>query len=1051
MDDKVLSEDANKRIKSLENKLRKYEKKIGELKREKKMLGSLIRYSSLGIVTVDENIVIKSCNAVFEDLFQYRESEIVGKDLDEVIAKGHSVKDAKGYSRKTLMGKPVSGVERRYRKDGTSFYVEFFAVPAIVDGKVVGAYGIYQDVSERVEMKKRLEESEERLKRVFQASPLGMGLFKDRIMQWHNDAMSKMLGYKSEEIIGKDARMIYPNDREYHRAGESIALLDHGRETTSVETKWVRKNGQIFDCHVWYSLLDFRHGDRVVLAIAEDVTERKKIGKRLRESEARYGQLVELSPLAIAVYDDRNMYFANSAALKMLGVESDRDFLGKTLKDFVHPDSMTLVKKRYKRFIGGESLPSAYEKLVTMKGDIIEVGAYSSPVSFKGKPAIMSVFLDVTEKRKAEAKLQEEEERYRKLYEDSKRQEGLYRSLLNSSADAIVIYNLQGEAEFISPSFTKTFGWTFEEVKGKRIPFVPEIEKENTMNVITELLESGKPVHGFETRRLTKDGRILDISISASRYSDHKDNPAGILVVLRDITDRVQAEKQVRESERRFRDLFNSVSDLIFTMDLKGRFLSANKAVYEIVGYTPEELIDRRPSDNMKPELRDLFDKEYLVDIREKGYHHGISAYLAKDGRKIYIEHRSTLVRPEGSEPYISGIARDVTDRILAERQIKTLREQVHQAQKMEAIGTLAGGIAHDFNNILMGIQGNASLMKHHIKADSPNYERLNNIEEYVQNGSELTMQLLGFARGGKYEAVPTRMNDLIEREAKLFGRAKKEIEIHKNFQDDLWAVEVDQGQMRQVFLNLFLNAWQAMPEGGHLYLQTVNVDLVKNEADLLSLQPGKYVKIVVSDTGVGMDEEVQKRIFEPFFSTKEKGRGTGLGLASVYGIIKNHNGAIEVESQVGSGMTFTLYLPATEKEARETGEETPEEIVIGKGRILLVDDEAKILEVGEQLISMLGYEVTATSSGTEAIEIFRREKGGFDLVILDMIMPEMGGQEVFNVLREINTNVNVLLASGYSINGEASKIIAQGCNGFIQKPFSMVKLSKKISEIIGS
>ncbi len=1040
---------AEKRVRHLETDLSRLKEKVNALKKEGKMLRSLIKYSSLGIVTVDKKLRVISCNPIFEKLFQYKEREIIGRNLDEVISEKSSFQEAQGYSEKTLLGESVKGTGRRIRKDGTYVMVEFFAVPAIVDGEVVGAYGLYQDISERIETREKLEESEELLKNVFQASPLGIGLVRNRIMQWHNQAMSRMLGYRPEEIIGKDARMLYPNDLEYQRAGECIASLKNGIKTAEVVTRWVRKSGEAFDCHIWYSVLELGHGDRSVLAIAENVTEKRKMEELLQESEARYRQLVEVSPLPICVYDEKNLYFANVAAFRMFKAKSPEDFSGKVVTDFIHPSSLPLAKERVKRVLRGESLPVAYEKLFTLKGDVIEAELHSAPVSHQGKPAIMSVFLDVTERRKAEVRLQEEEERYRKLYEDSKRQEELYRSLLSSSADAIVIYNLKGEAEFISPSFTKTFGWTFEEIKGKKIPFVPDSERERSMAVIADLIKNGTQVHGFETRRLTKEGRLLDISISASRYSDHEGKPAGMLVLLRDITERVGAEAAIRESERRFRELYDSVSDLIYTQDLQGRFISANKALYDILGLTSEEFVGRPGSDFMKPEFRGLFEKEYIAEVMEKGYHHGVAAYFTKDGRKIYIEYRSTLVKPEKGEPYISGIARDVTERVIAEKRIKKLQEEMIQAQKMEAIGTLAGGIAHDFNNILMGIQGNISLMKLHTLEGSPDYERLRGMEEYIQSGSELTTQLLAFARGGRYEVRPTDMNALIEKEIRLFGRAKKEVEIHAKFQDDLWSIEADQGQMEQVLLNLFVNAWQAMSGGGHLFLQTENRVLDKETSESLSLSPGRYVSVMVSDTGAGMDKETLKRIFEPFFTTKKEGRGMGLGLASVYGIIKNHGGAIEVESTPNKGSTFTFYLPATDKPVKTSENEISEEFVPGKGHVMLVDDEVKILEVGEQLLGVLGYDVVTFSRGQEAVEAFMREGGNFDLIILDMIMPEMGGQDVFRALRKINPDVKVLLASGYSIDGEASKIMRMGCNGFIQKPFSMEKLSKKIQEIL--
>ena len=367
----------------------------------------------------------------------------------------------------------------------------------------------------------------------------------------------------------------------------------------------------------------------------------------------------------------------------------------------------------------------------------------------------------------------------------------------------------------------------------------------------------------------------------------------------------------------------------------------------------------------------------------------------------------------------------------------------------MESIGTLAGGIAHDFNNILMGIQGNASLMLLKIESDHPNYEKIKNIETYVQNGTELTKQLLGFARRGKYLIRATDLNEIIDKSSSLFARTKKEIRVHATLLEDLWPAEVDRGQIEQVLLNLYVNAWQAMANGGDLYLQTENVILDRSYVKPYKVEPGRYIKISVSDTGVGIDKETQERIFEPFFTTKEMGRGTGLGLASVYGIIKSHGGYINVYSEQEKGTVFTIYLPASQKAVSSEKETGPTTIIKGSGAILLIDDEKMILDVGIELLEELGYTVQSAMSGQEAIDIFQKDRGQFDLVIMDMIMPEMGGGETFDRLKEIDPDVKVLLSSGYSINGQATKILRRGCDGFIQKPFNMNQLAEKVQKIL--
>ena len=394
------------------------------------------------------------------------------------------------------------------------------------------------------------------------------------------------------------------------------------------------------------------------------------------------------------------------------------------------------------------------------------------------------------------------------------------------------------------------------------------------------------------------------------------------------------------------------------------------------------------------------------------------------------VEASVSLMRDtEGKPVGFREIARDVTNRKLAEEEKDRLEAQFQQARKMEAIGTLAGGIAHDFNNILMGIQGRASLMLLDVDPSNPHFEHLRGIEEHVKSAADLTKQLLGFARGGKYEVKATDLNELADRSASLFGRTRKEITIHRKFQPELWTVEVDRRQMEQVLLNLFVNAWQAMPAGGEIYLQTENVVLDEAYVKPHGVKAGQYVKISVTDTGVGMDEQTKQRLFDPFFTTKEMGRGTGLGLASAYGIIKNHEGIITVYSEKGHGSTFNIYLPASDKEISDE-KKALGDLVKGEGTLLLVDDEEMILKVGKPMLEKLGYKVLVARSGKEAIQVYQKNRDLIKMVILDMIMPQMSGGETFDQMRATNPQVKVLLSSGYSINGEARKSLTEAAMG---------------------
>jgi CheY-like chemotaxis protein len=306
----------------------------------------------------------------------------------------------------------------------------------------------------------------------------------------------------------------------------------------------------------------------------------------------------------------------------------------------------------------------------------------------------------------------------------------------------------------------------------------------------------------------------------------------------------------------------------------------------------------------------------------------------------------------------------------------------------------------------------------------------------------------LGFARGGKYNVQPTSLRELVEESAQMFGRTKKEIRIHKTHLNATRPVAVDRGQIEQVLLNLFVNAWQAMPGGGDLYLQTEDVELAIEYQAPYQIVPGPYVKLSIMDTGVGMDRATRKRIFEPFFTTKEMGRGSGLGLASAYGIIKNHGGYINVYSEKGQGTTFTIYLPASDHAQVDEGR-TSRRIYTGNETILLVDDEEITMDVGQELLGELGYRVLTARDGQDALAIYRQHLARIDMVVLDMVMPGMGGGQTYDELKKLNPEVKVLLASGYSISGEAARILERGCNAFIQKPFNMKQLSEKIREVL--
>lgn len=514
-----------------------------------------------------------------------------------------------------------------------------------------------------------------------------------------------------------------------------------------------------------------------------------------------------------------------------------------------------------------------------------------------------------------------------------------------------------------------------------------------------------------------------------------------------EITERKRMEAAVRESEEKYRLLVENANEAIFILQDDHLRFTNPKA---------EEIVTRLSLDPKQADLTRLIhpqEREKVIEWykrRLRGMELPYSFMFRLEGERsvsIWVELNSVLIQLNG-KPATLNFIRDVTLQ-------KKLEEQFYQSQKMESIGTLAGGIAHDFNNLLMGIQGNISVMQLEVEAADPLQDSIQSIARCVQSGSQLTNQLLAFARGGKYVVTPSNLNTIVHKTVEIFGRTKREVDLHPVFAKDIWPVEVDPSQIEQVLMNLYVNAWQAMPEGGDLYIELENVQLDEPYArsKTFNLRPGRFVKLSVTDTGVGMSPEIQKRIFEPFFSTKEKGMGTGLGLASAYGIIKNHNGFINCYSELGHGTTFNVYFPVcngTYPQEEGAGEGDLVEGVPGGDEIILfVDDDEEIISVGRKILGSLGYTVLVAGSGQAAVDLYREQQDRIGLVILDYVMPGMGGREVFETLKAIRPDVNVLLSSGYSSTDQVAALIDRGCKGFIQKPYDTVKMSRIIRTIL--
>ncbi len=633
--------------------------------------------------------------------------------------------------------------------------------------------------------------------------------------------------------------------------------------------------------------------------------------------------------------------------------------------------------------------------------------------------------------------------------------------IINSLPDAALVINNDGQVIVWNRTMEKMTGIQAEEMLGKNdyeyaIPFYGKKRPllidlvlrndpsrlEDMSQHYTNINKEGDILRGEAYTPALEKGKSAHLHATASLLRNSEGEVIGAIECFRDNTGRKELEEKLIHSERQYRNLVDNSPVGVFMTNLSGLILFINQAFAETLSYdSAEELFLL----NSKISYRRHEDRERITDIL---YSDGVLnqcevELLTKDGESRYVLMSAVL-----EQGLISGTIMDITSRKRTIKDNEKLQAQLMRAQKMEAIGTLAGGVAHDFNNLLMGIQGYASLSLLAMAPDHPCCSNLQKIEELVASGAGLTRQLLGFALGGKYEARPTNINMLLEKTLSIFSRTNKEITIDMNQQDFVWTVDVDRGQMEQVFLNIFINAGQAMPDGGNLYIETGNLHQSEPEVVPYGASPGSYVCVAITDTGIGMDEKTLERIFDPFFTTKSSRRGTGLGLASAYGIVKRHGGYIRVNSQPGVGSTFRIHLPASDNDV-PLNDEVAEVLLTGRETVLVVDDEKDVACVTKEMLKILGYRTFIVGSGQEAVAAYMERQKIIDLVILDMIMPGMSGAKTFEALRKINHAVKVILASGFSMDEQTKQLLESGCKGFIQKPFGMPELSRKVREVL--
>jgi len=745
------------------------------------------------------------------------------------------------------------------------------------------------------------------------------------------------------------------------------------------------------------------------------------------QSEELLRIFIQYTPVAVALFDREMRYLAHSKRWVIDFDLGEEDLVGRSHYD-VFPEIPPEWKEEHKRCLAGKIIKKEEEQFPRKDGSVDWVRRELHPwYDHTGRVGGLIMFSEViTERKKEQEALRTSKEKFSKLFQANPH--GISLSTLD-----------EGRYIEINQAFLDQTGWEKHEVIGRTSMDIGLWDNPQDRVKARKIIDEKGFLRNFLVNFRRKNGEVYPCEWSCEVIDIQGEKC--ILSVVTDISERVRIETALKESEEKYRLIVENASDAIFIAQ-DGVIKFPNPKTAQILNVPAEELQNAPFPQFIHPEDRDKVIKNHEKRLRGESLPHTYDFRVIGKTGEVRTVQISTILTEWDGRPATLNFLRDITE-------VKRLETQLQQAQRMEAIGTLAGGIAHDFNNLLMGIQGNASLLLMDLRDDHPLADRVKDIQESVRRGAELTRQLLGFARGGTYHIQPTNINNLVSETCQLFARTKKEIKIHQKYQEDIWAAEVDRTQINQVLLNILVNAWQAMPGGGDIFVETENVWLSENYVRGYNARPGRFVKISITDTGVGMDEYTMSRIFDPFFTTKEIGRGTGLGLASAYGIIRNHGGFITVYSERDKGSTFNIYLPASESEVTQDTGPPPSALKKGSETVLIVDDEDVVLKVAIKMLEELGYKVYSAESGMQALEVFKKNKEEIDLVILDMIMPGMGGAEVFEAIKSEKPDVKILLSSGYSINGKAQDILRRGCDGFIQKPFDLGGLSHKLREII--
>ena len=993
------------------------------------------------VTDVSGNIVW--VNPAFTRMTGYASDEIRGQN-PRILKSGKHDKEFYAELWRTIhAGQVWRGEMTNRRKDG-SLYVEEQTITPVRDerGELTHFIAIKQDITERKQAEAAVRQKEYMVDNALDIITI---LDQTGTIRFENPACERETGFLPQELVGRSVfGLIHPEDLPRVQAAMQRGLSVVG-QIEILDLRFAHKNGS------WVILearaVAFQEGDELRLLVnSRNITDRKRAEQSLQESETQTRLLLDSTAEAIYGIDIHGLCtFCNSACLRRLGYAEPQQLLGKNMHALMHHTRVGGTPypveecRIFQAFRQGEGSHVEDEVLWRADGSSFPAEYWSHPIRKEGQiVGSVVTFLDITERKKLEEQFRQAQQRLSHVVSSSPAV--LYTVAISDDQIRGISWMSDNIRDMLGYEATETYGaewWTAHVHPDDVHPIVD--------NVHHDLL--GQGVAAYEYRFQHCDGSYRWIRSEIRLVRDEGGKAIEAVGSWSDITERKEAEEAYGKVQERLNGLFNSSSDGMVYTTLDGLILDANNAFCQLTGYCRDELVNmRRYQDITPPQFREAEAVRIESILRTGKPEEYEKEYQRKDGKPVPISLTAFAVKNREGHPVgLAGIVKDITER-------KQLEEQYRQAQKMEAVGRLAGGVAHDFNNLLTVIMGYSEIYLGKLRPEDPLRIPLTEIHKAGERATGLTRQLLAFSRKQVLMPVVLDLNTIIADLEKMLHRLiGEDVTLTVLAGPDLWQVKADPGQMEQVVMNIIVNARDAMPQGGKLLLETKNVELDAGYAQThTEAKPGEYILVAISDTGCGMDAAVKARIFEPFFTTKGPTKGTGLGLATVFGIVKQSAGHIEVYSEVGQGTTFKIYLPRDRSgEPIALSPRTKEPVRGGTETILLVEDEEGVRTLAREVLQEHGYTVLDARHGGDALVICETRSQPIDLMITDVVMPHFSGRQLAERLATRQPTMKVMFMSGYTDDAIVHHGVLESGMPFLQKPFAPEALIRKVREVL--